>query len=169
MTKKEFLFVEVYASEWPSIIKCLYLKYVNSSTNAVYLLRKMMFARSCIGKAYYRHRLELKYGIFVGENAVIGLGLKLPHPNGIIVGNSVSIGNGCTLYQQTTIGSRRSGDTAKGLQPVLGDSCTVFSGAKVIGDIVLGNGTVVGANAVLSISTPAFSTCVGVPAKIITK
>lgn len=93
-----------------------------------------------------------------------GPGLWLPHSvRGVIMHHSVQIGAGCTIYHHTTLGLR--GDTGDG--PVLGDGCYIGAGAQVLGDIVLAEGTKVGANAVLTRSTEPGGTYVGVPARLL--
>jgi serine O-acetyltransferase len=99
------------------------------------------------------HVLIKKYGLFISPKAVIGLGLSLPHPNGIIIGEAVKIGNNCKIFQQVTIGSLRPGDYKKGKQPKLGDNIWLFAGSKIIGDIILEDDICVGANSVLLTNT----------------
>lgn len=66
------------------------------------------------------------------------------------------------IYQQVTVGYS---DDEKA--PIIGDNVTIFPGAKVIGDVVIGNNVVIGANAVVVKNVPANCTVVGVPAYII--
>ena len=106
-----------------------------------------------------------RYGIFVAPDTEIGVGLRLPHPDGIIIGKCVEIGDNCTIFQQVTIGSSRPGDFSLGKQPKIGNNVWLFSGSKVLGDIKLANNTVVGANAVLLSDTQDGMHYVGVPAK----
>ena len=156
---------EIYGGVKRSLAGKIYTRYFLASTNAVYLIRKMQFSKNPLCRAYSRRTLERRYGIFVGSGSLIGLGLKLPHPNGIVIGNAVVVGGDCSIYQQVTLGSRRVGDSKLGKQPHVGDGSVLFAGAKVIGDIELGEGTVVGANSVLTKSTPSYSTWAGIPAK----
>jgi serine O-acetyltransferase len=51
-------------------------------------------------------------------------------------------------------------------RPVLGDDVFVYAGAKVLGDLTVGDGARVGANAVVLDDVPAGATAVGVPARI---
>ena len=143
------------------------------SYNAVLYIRKAQyyykkgFLRNLLSK-YYVNKLISKYGIFIRPSYVIGSGLKLPHPNGIIIGTN-KIGKNCTIFQQVTIGSARMGDFKKGNQPIIGDNCIFFAGCKVLGSIGIADGTVVGANAVLTKDTEKNCTYVGVPAKKVIK
>lgn len=131
---------------------------------AIYLIRKMQFSNSVRKKRYYSNLLIKEFGIFCGFETKIGIGLKLPHPNGIVLGNGVKIGEYVTIYQQVTIGSAHIGDWKDAKQPIIGSDSVIFSGAKVIGNIVLAEKTIVGANAVLNKSTSKESVWGGIPA-----
>jgi serine O-acetyltransferase len=102
------------------------------------------------------------FGVDIHPAAVLGPGLVLMHNNGIVVHGSVRSGKNCVLYQQVTLGLR--GD--EGLAPRLGDGVRVYAGAKVLGDVTLGDAASIGANAVVLIDVPAGATAVGVPARI---
>lgn len=109
--------------------------------------------------------LRREFGCFVHPGAEIGPGLRLPHPNGIVIGSGVRIGSGCMIYHQVTLGGARKGDWQAGRYPMLGDGVTIFAGAKLIGAIEVGEGTVVGANAVVNRDVPARHAAVGIPAR----
>lgn len=147
-------------------------RYVAPSTNAVFIIRKMQNEwgkNNKFSKRYAHHlsrKLVKKYGIYIYPDVKIGIGLKLPHPNGIIIGKSVEIGENCTIFQQVTIGSSHPGDYLKGKQPLIGNNVWLFAGSKVLGDIRIANYTLVGANAVLLHDTEEGKSYVGVPAKV---
>lgn len=71
------------------------------------------------------------------------------------------MGKNCTIFQQTTIGATEKGT------PTLGDNVTIYCGAKVLGNISIGNNVVIGANAVVVKDVPDNVVVAGVPAKII--
>ena len=170
---KEYLKKEIYNDKNLSIWSKFKRKYIISSYNSIYLIRKMQkinkknFKYKNILIYYYKNQLIKKYGIFIHEDSHIGIGLKLPHPNGIIIGKNVTIGENCTIYQQVTIGSSRVGDYLIGdkSQPTIGNDVTIFSGSKIIGAINIANSTIVGANAVITKSTEENGVYVGIPAK----
>lgn len=164
LSLKDYLYVECYGKQKLDFLRKIKIRRVPQN-EAVYLLRKMQFAKSTKQKRKYQTRLIKKYGIFCGLNSRIGLGIRFPHPNGIIIGEAVEIGENTTIYQQVTIGSARLGEWKEGKQPVIGNNAMLFAGAKILGTITLGNNTTVGANAVLTKSTEADSTYAGVPAK----
>jgi len=91
----------------------------------------------------------------------IGPGLFIQHGFATIVA-ARSVGRNCWINQQVTIGFTRPE-----ARPVIGDDVFVYAGAKVLGDIRVGNGARVGANAVVLDDVPAGATAIGVPARVL--
>ena len=91
-------------------------------------------------------------------NCQLGGGLKLTHPNGIVIHPKASIGVNCLILQQVTI--------AKDVK--IGGHVDIGAGAKIIRPVYIGDHAKIGANAVVLNDVPAGATAVGVPAKIIT-
>ncbi len=118
------------------------------------------------GKLFFR-KLERDYGVYIHPRASIGLGIKLPHPTGIVIGAGVQIGENVTIFQQVTLGGARLGDAKDNNYPNIGNDSVLFSGAKLIGAIHVGNKCVIGANAVVIHDVPDGATAVGVPARIL--
>ena len=98
----------------------------------------------------------------IDPNAELGEGLKLPHPNGIVVHAEARIGRDCMIMQQVTIGQR----STKGA-PTIGDRVYIGAGAKVLGQISIGDGAAIGANAVVLHDVAPGCTAVGIPARVI--
>ncbi len=145
----------------------------NSTADAIWLLRSYLFWTAehshPIARRRNRVKLERKYGIYCGKNVEIGKGLKLPHPQGIIIGKGVTIGDDCTIYQQVTIGGH-GGEGSNAVYPRLGNNVILYAGAKVIGAITVYDKTVVGANSVLNKSTEhGGGVYVGAPARKLQK
>ncbi len=91
----------------------------------------------------------------------IGPGLFVQHGVATFI-TARSIGANCWINQQVTIGYTNNDDA-----PILGNNVTVYCGAKVIGDIRIGDNVVVGANAVVVKDIPDNCVVAGVPARII--
>lgn len=104
-------------------------------------------------------------GIDIPTSARIGRGLYIGHFGGIILHSDTVMGEYCNLSQQVTIGIAGFGDQ-RGV-PVIGNRVYLGPGAKVIGPVHLGDGCIVGANAVVTSSFPPGSIIGGVPGKLI--
>ena len=104
-------------------------------------------------------------GIYLSPTAKIGKGFFVGHFGQIFIGADTTIGEDCNVAQGVTLGYAYN--KGKWGVPHLGDRVFLAAGAKVIGPIHLANGTVVGANAVVTKSTEENAVMVGVPAKAI--
>ena len=102
-------------------------------------------------------------GAQISPRALIGKGLVIYHPHGMVIGATSTIGDFCTLTQTNLIGQRYGRDD----RPVIGDHFYAGAGAKIMGKIRIGNRVHVGANAVVLDSLPDDVTAVGVPAKAV--
>lgn len=104
-------------------------------------------------------------GIEIHPGAIIGKRLFIDHGMGIVIGETTTIGNNCTIYHGVTLGG--TGKDKYKRHPDLGNNVVVGCGAKVLGPIKIGNNVKIGANAVVLKEVPDNSTVVGVPGKII--
>lgn len=107
-----------------------------------------------------RH-LHRAYGLEIAINVPIGGGLYIAHPTGCVIAPE-RIGQNCTIIAAVTIGMRNTWEF-----PSLGNGVFIGAGARVLGGIIVNDGAIVGANAVVISDVPAGATAVGVPAKII--
>lgn len=135
-----------------------------------FLLRLMYWFkekdRNRLSGFVYRY-LVTRYGCYIGDRSNIEIGVIFPHPNGIVIGGETKIGKNCVIYQQVTFGGKIMGDAQQGNYPSLEDNVTVFAGAKIIGNIQIGQNSIIGANSVVNKDVPSFSVVGGVPSKII--
>lgn len=104
--------------------------------------------------------IEMTTGISIPVQAKIGKGLRIHHFGGIMVHPETVIGEECTLYHQVTLGDRGG----RGGAPRIGNRVMIGVGAKVLGNVEIGDDAVVGANAVVLTAVPSKSIAVGVPA-----
>jgi serine acetyltransferase len=114
-------------------------------------------------------KINRNFACYLSVKATVGNDIKFPHPVGIVIGDGVILSDRVTIYQNVTFGAARVGDGVKGLYPKVGKDVVIFAGAKIIGDITIGDGAVIGANAVVLIDVPANVSAVGIPAKIVEK
>ena len=97
----------------------------------------------------------------IGRGAEFGPEFVLVHATGVVINGEVVGGSRVVIEHQVTIGAERR------KSPVLGDDVFIGAGAKVIGDVDIGTHARIGANAVVVKSVPAYSTAVGVPARVV--
>ena len=102
--------------------------------------------------------------VFISKQAEIGSGFCIGHCFSIII-SKCKIGDDVTIMQQVTIGSSRGGGRAG--YPSIGNQCFIGAGAKIIGNVTIGDNVVIGANAVVTKDIPEYSVAAGIPAKVI--
>jgi serine O-acetyltransferase len=113
------------------------------------------------------HLVRLLTGIEIHPGASIAPGLFIDHGMGVVIGETAVIGMDVTLYHGVTLGGTR---LEKGKRhPMLGDRVVVGAGAKILGAIVIGADSRIGANAVVVKPVPANSVVVGVPGQVIAR
>jgi len=110
------------------------------------------------------HLNALLNGCEIHFRARIGRGLVIAHPNGVVIGRNVRIGDGFSIYTGAVVGVLRTGE---GTQPRIGNHVVVYAGAKLLGPIQVGDHSVIGANAVVTRDVPAGATVAGIPARIV--
>lgn len=114
--------------------------------------------------AVLRHRFwSVVTGADVPLNVNIGGGLLMPHPNGIVIHPDAIIGPNCLIFQQVTIGNRYAGSGC----PRIGGHVDIGAGAKLLGDVQVGDHAKIAANAVVLINVADHQVAAGVPAKIL--
>lgn len=103
-------------------------------------------------------------GIEIHPGAQIGKGLFIDHGMGVVIGETSIIGDNVLLYQGVTLGG--TGLVKGKRHPTIGNNVVIGTGAKVLGNITIGDNSYVGANAVVIKDIPPNSTVVGVPGRI---
>jgi serine O-acetyltransferase len=110
--------------------------------------------------------VEITTGVSLPAHANIGPGFYIGHFGNIIVHPDTIMGERCSISQGVTIGVLGGGRPGV---PRLGNDVYVGAGAKILGAVTIGDGAIIGANAVVLEDVPAGTTAVGVPARIIRK
>jgi len=106
-------------------------------------------------------------GIEIHPGANIGQGLFIDHGLGVVIGETSIIGENVTLFQGVTLGG--TGKEKGKRHPTIGNSVVIGAGAKVLGNIIIGDNVQIGANAVVVKDVPPNCTVVGVPGRITKK
>ena len=103
-------------------------------------------------------------GIEIHPGATIGEGFFIDHGTGVVIGETTVIGDNVTLFQGVTLGG--TGKQTGKRHPNIGNNVVVGTGAKVLGNITIGENSYIGANAVVIKDVPSNSTVVGVPGRV---
>lgn len=98
-----------------------------------------------------------KFGCDISYKANIDESVNFIHPLGIVIGSQVIINKGCNIYQQTTFGSTKD----KIGMPTVESGCIIYAGAKLIGNITIGENSIIGANSVITKNIPKNLVVVG--------
>jgi serine O-acetyltransferase len=106
-------------------------------------------------------------GIEIHPGASIGPGFFIDHGMGVVIGETSEVGRDVTLYHGVTLGGVSLNKGKR--HPTLGDRVVVGAGAKILGAITIGEGSRVGANAVVVKSVPPNSVVVGVPGQVVVR
>ncbi len=101
-------------------------------------------------------------GVEIHPGARIGRRFFIDHGMGVVIGQTAVIGDDVMLYHGVTLGGKSHGTGKR--HPTLHSEVVVGAGAQVLGDIVIGRASVIGANAVVVHDAPAHSVLVGIPA-----
>ncbi len=102
------------------------------------------------------------YGVEIGKDVTLGEGVYFVHTLGIILGGNAVIGDRVRFMGNNTVGTARDDG-----YPHIGNDVIIGCGARILGKITVGDGAVIGANAVVLEDVPAGATVVGVPARVV--
>ena len=110
-------------------------------------------------------RSRKRTGVEIHPGAKIGRRLVIDHGNGVVIGETVEIGDDCLIYQGATLGG--TGISHGKRHPTLGNNVMVGSGAKVLGPFKVGDNSKIAANSVVLREVPPNCTVVGIPGHIV--
>lgn len=155
-----------------------YLRHLEYNTNYKALNKRLMklhkgrfcklkiFLATCMN-VYYRHKLKrvsYKTGFQIPPNTV-SKGLTIWHWGTIIINPTTTIGQNCVLYPGVLIGHKIPGQGAAHI----GNNCFIGSGAKIIGNVIIGDNVTIAPNSVVTKNVPSNVVYGGIPGKIIHK
>jgi serine O-acetyltransferase len=104
-------------------------------------------------------------GVEIHPGAVIGRRLFIDHGMGVVIGETSIVGDDCTIYQGCTLGG--TGKEKGKRHPTIRNNVTIGAGARILGNITIGENSRVGAGSVVLRDIPDNSTVVGVPGHIV--
>lgn len=103
-------------------------------------------------------------GIEIHPGATIGRRFFIDHGMGVVIGETTEIGDDVMVYHGVTLGGRSLSHGKR--HPTIGNGVTVGAGAKVLGPIAIGDGSAIGANAVVTQDVPEDCIATGIPAAV---
>jgi serine O-acetyltransferase len=103
-------------------------------------------------------------GVEIHPGATIGRRFFIDHGMGVVIGETAVVGDDVMMYHDVTLGGRSLRKVKR--HPTVGDRVTIGSGARVLGDIDIGDDSQIGANSVVTKDVPAGAVAVGIPAQI---
>jgi serine O-acetyltransferase len=114
---------------------------------------------------FLQSRISQKFAVDIHPAAVIGRGIMLDHATGIVIGETAVVDDDVSIMQDVTLGGtgKESGDR----HPKIRRGVLLSLGAKILGNIEIGEYSRVGAGSVVLKSVPPGCTAVGVPAKLV--
>ncbi len=104
-------------------------------------------------------------GIEIHPGARIGRRFFIDHGEGVVIGATTVVGDDVLIYQQVTLGG--TGKESGKRHPTLGNNVIVGAGAKVLGNITIGDYVRIGAGSVVIEDVPEYSTVVGIPGRVV--
>ncbi|ASI34108.1 MULTISPECIES: serine O-acetyltransferase [unclassified Exiguobacterium] len=104
-------------------------------------------------------------GIEIHPGATIGRRFFIDHGMGVVIGETAIIGDDVTIFQGVTLGG--TGKETGKRHPTLGNGVLVSAGARVLGDISVGDASKIGASSVVLKDVPANATVVGIPGRVV--
>jgi serine O-acetyltransferase len=114
---------------------------------------------------YLQSQSSRIFGVDINPAARIGIGIMFDHGTGIVIGETATIGDNCSLLQGVTLGGtgKETGDR----HPKIGNSVMIGAGAKVLGNIHVGDCSRIASGSVVLKEVPRETTVAGVPAKVV--
>ncbi|MBE7411033.1 MAG: serine O-acetyltransferase [Leptospiraceae bacterium] len=104
-------------------------------------------------------------GIDIHPGATLHKGIMIDHGMGVVIGETSEIGEGCLIYQGVTLGG--TGKEKGKRHPTLNRNVVVGAGAKILGNITIGDNVRIGAGSVVMRDVPPDSTVVGIPGRVV--
>jgi serine O-acetyltransferase len=121
--------------------------------HALYRLRLYFLARFICELSRFLTGIEIHPGAKIGKRLVIDHGM------GVVIGETAEVGDDCIIFHGVTLGGMKFNPTKR--HPTVGSKVMIGAGAKILGPIRLGDGSQVGANAVVTKDVPDGSTAIG--------
>lgn len=114
---------------------------------------------------YLQSRASQVFQVDINPAVSMGKGIMLDHGTGLVIGETAVVGDNVSMLQNVTLGGTGKSDQDR--HPKIGNGVLIGAGAKVLGNIVIGECSRIGAGSVVLKEVPPRMTVAGVPAKVI--
>ncbi|MFO7855904.1 MAG: serine O-acetyltransferase [Paracoccaceae bacterium] len=113
----------------------------------------------------FQMRASEMFSIDIHPNARVGRGIMIDHAHAIVIGETATLGDNCSLLHSVTLGGtgKEHGDR----HPKVGNGVLIGAGAKILGNIKVGSCSRIAAGSVVLQDVPSCKTVAGVPAKVV--
>ena len=114
---------------------------------------------------FFQNRISCEFGVDIHPAAHIGKGIMLDHATGVVIGETAVVGDNVSIMQSVTLGGtgKEHGDR----HPKISDGVLIGAGAKILGNIRVGEGAQIAAGSVVLKDVEAHTTVAGVPGKVV--
>jgi serine O-acetyltransferase len=114
---------------------------------------------------YLQSRISEIFGVDIHPAARMGCGILIDHATGVVIGETAVVGDNVSMLHEVTLGGtgKETGDR----HPKVRDWVLIGAGAKILGNIVIGEGAKIGAGSVVLDEVPEHTTVAGVPARVV--
>lgn len=114
---------------------------------------------------YFQSQVSQIFGVDIHPAARIGHGILMDHATGIVIGETAVVENNVSMLHEVTLGG--TGKVTGDRHPKVREGVLISAGAKILGNVEVGEGAKIGAGAVVLTDVPPHSTYVGVPAVMV--
>lgn len=120
----------------------------------------------CLARIVSNHA-KRKTGIEIHPGAILGKGVFIDHGGGVVIGETAVAEEEVVIYQNVTLGG--TGKEKGKRHPTIKKGAMIGAGAKILGNITIGEKAKIGANAVILKDVSSKETVVGIPGKVVKK
>ena len=114
---------------------------------------------------FFQMRISEMFGVDIHPAARVGKGIMIDHAHSIVIGETAVVGDNVSMLHSVTLGG--TGKEEEDRHPKIGNGVLIGAGAKVLGNIRVGDCSRVAAGSVVLQEVPCKSTVAGVPAKVV--
>ena len=114
---------------------------------------------------YLQNRISEVFAVDIHPAARIGKGILIDHATSVIIGETAVVGDDVSMLHEVTLGG--TGKEGGDRHPKVGDGVLIGAGAKILGNIRIGEGSKIAAGSVVLKEVPPRSTVAGIPARVV--